>query len=146
VWTLPVIPGAPVVALDSGDLVFYGGGYHLVAPAGEITDADGPLTIELGSWRQTAGVWTEVFTDTRSVASGEAFDVEIADGAQGDLVVVAVTDATGLTTSVSVGTLPAPQANTAAFQQAAFSVDEGAGEVALTVTLSQAATTTVSVG
>ena len=54
VWTLPVIPGAPSVGLDGGDLAYFGGGYHLTAAAGVITDPEG----------RQAGLWYSPYSST----------------------------------------------------------------------------------
>jgi hypothetical protein len=145
IWTLPQIPGAPTVGLGAGDLVFYGDAYHLIVPAGTITDSDGPLTLELVAWRQISGEWIQVATASRSFSSGDAFDMEIAGGAEGDLVVVTVADATPLETTQRVGSLPAPTPIVAYFESERIFVGEDDVDVELHIILSSTPTTAVSV-
>ncbi len=111
--TMTERPGAPEVLLGQGDLVAGADGWWLQIPAGAVSDPEGhdPLTLRARVWRDSSGTWQEVATSSTTLASGEATSVLVADdavGAEGDLVVVSVTDSDPLaarSTSVRVGIL-----------------------------------------
>ena len=145
VWTLPQVPGAPMVDLGGDDLAYRGNMYHLDIPAGAVYDPDGPLTISTTLWREVESEWIQIFTDATSMASGEALDVPLIGGQEGDIVIVEVTDSTGLSTTTRVGELPEAINTTVAFGSTTFTAMESDLEMRLKVVLSRAMQTSVSV-
>ena len=146
VWTLPPIPGAPQISLDPYQLGWVDNQYLLAVFESDITDPDEPLTFEVEVWRQVGDDWILVHTDSRSMASGEAVDVALTGGEQGDLVVASATDSTGLKTTVRVGYLPPPQPIYVRFQQDFVDGDENEGIITIRADLAGVPLTTVTVG
>ncbi len=80
IWTLPTIPDAPVVTIDESQLVWADGQHLLTILENDITDPDEPLTLEAVVWREIENSWVQVYSDFRSIASGEALDVALPGG------------------------------------------------------------------
>jgi len=146
VWTLPQISGAPVVDLAADDLVYAGGAYHLAIPAGAVTGDPAPLEVVAQLWRFDGASWSAVGGASASTASGEQGELELIGGAEGNLVVVSVTDAGNRTTTRRLGNLPPAADLTVSFESAQATASERAGSIQLAVTLSMAPPGTVTVG
>jgi hypothetical protein len=106
VWTLPPIPGAPEISLSPYQLRWVESQYLLEIHENDIDGADDPLTLEVTLWRDSGTGWSQVHSEARVMASGEALSVPLPGGEEGDLVLASATDANGLKTTVRVGYLP----------------------------------------
>ncbi|NOZ78384.1 MAG: hypothetical protein GXP48_04225, partial [Acidobacteria bacterium] len=140
VWTLPHITGAP--SIDSGGLSFSYDGvqYRLVIASNALSDPNGPLSLDAKVWRQSGDQWNLVDEQTAQIDSGAATNVPFSGAAEGDLVILSATDTDSdgpRTTTVRVGSLPAPVLPELSFSAPEYLVGEGDGAATITVHLSR---------
>ena len=145
IWSLPQISGNPVLSISEDNLVWTGAGFELVAPAGAITGAADPLTLEVRVWRADGDGWVEIGAASTTMTSGEAVDLALpAATAPGDLAVVSATDGNGRTTRKRL-TMPAATVFGLELSPIELRVGEYVGDVVFTVSATRAPATTVSV-
>ncbi|MCP4546768.1 MAG: hypothetical protein GY835_09930, partial [bacterium] len=139
IWSaLPVLPGAPQVDLGADDLIYSGGQYHLAINAGAITGEHDPATVAATVWRPDDTEWLRISDQSTQITFAQAATLALANGQEGDQVVVAVTDGGGRTTTVRVGVLEAATIPEVSFDAATYRVLEHGGSVEITLSLNSA--------
>ncbi len=145
IWALPQADGSPSITLSEENLIYLDGDYRLRIPAGGVIDPDGPVDLFVSLWRALPGGWVEVGETAATILSGNATDILLPGGLQGDLVILRAFDSVGMTTTVNLGALPEPGSIFASFDSAIYEIAESAGGVRMTIELSEIPTEAVEV-